>query len=316
MPVLPLSVLCENILLQNYLALKDLGDTRFQLIQRVLFRFNPQQLIELESSNPRLMLDDESVWLSLVKKEFPQDVHERYTTNSSKIKDFFKQQLDEVCYDYSNINLDNYISYQQLGNTKKYKLPSKLLYLKYREDYLKKEELAIENLRQRMKAIQKDKEENRVVHIDDVIPEPNARVKSIAKPQRSKIFMKSKIEAKQRQTLFKNPLRMSIEGKAPVIRPPRKVPTPFITKPSSPRPKPILTSPTRSKPISPIRPKPQSSSVFHNKRVPRLKPAQPSSPIRSTTVSHTENTSQPTENIPSEAPRKKINIGEYKARKM
>lgn len=336
MPLQKLSALCENILLQNYLALKDLGETRYQLIEKVLYRFNPQQLIELESLNPKLMLDDETVWFNLIKKEFPQDVHERYTTNLGKIKEFFKQQLHDVGFDYSNLNLDNYITYQQLGNTKKYRLPSKLLYLKYKEDYLKKEELAIENLRQRMKAIQKDKEQNRVVHIDDIIPEPNARVRAIAKPQRSKIFMKSKIEANQRKSLFKNPSRMSIQAKSPVIRPPRIYSSSALPKQPKPTTSPTSIFPATSstpiiessinttpqipipKPVSPVRPKPQASSVFHNKRTPIYKSSLSPSPTKLSPSPKVATTNQVVfaSDSSTEQPRKRINIGKYKARKM
>lgn len=303
MPVLPLSLLCENALMQNYLQLKDLGDTRYQLIQRVLSKFTAQQLNELEVLNPKLMLDDEDIWLKLLRKEFPQEVHERYTTNSGKIKNFFKTQLDEVNYDYSHLNLDNYIKYQQLGNTKKYKLPSKLIYMKLQQDYIQKEELAIENLRQRMKAIQKDKEQNQVVHIDDIIPVTNTRIKPIDKPKRSKIFMKSQSELKNRQALFRDPQRMQLQRNNQVIRPPRNTPKASTIAPIPTKPVP---SPVRSisKSNSPVRPKPQVS-IFHRRPTPTRRPTSPSKPSNDIK-----------KDIPIEPPRKKINIGEYKARKL
>lgn len=287
MPVLPLSLLCENALMQNYLQLKDLGDTRYQLIQRVLSKFSAQQLNDLEVLNPKLMLDDEDIWLKLLKKEFPQEVHERYTTNSGKIKNFFKSQLDEFNYDYSNLNLDNYIIYQQLGNTKKYKLPSKLIYMKLKQDYIAKEELAIENLRQRMKEIKKDKEQNQVVHIDEIIPVSNTRMKTIDKPKRSKIFMKSQNELKNRQALFRDPQRMQLQRKS-IIRAPKPIVPP--TRP--------ISAPVRTKTNSPIRPKPPVS-IFHKRPTPTRRNTSPG---------------LPTEKI--EPPKKRINIGEYKARKL
>ncbi|CCH46953.1 Elongin-A [Wickerhamomyces ciferrii] len=326
MPLQKLSSLCENILIQNYQQLSYLGDTRYELIKKVLGRFNSQQLMDLERKNPKLLLDDEETWFNLVKKEFPQDLSTRFTTNYEKIKNFYRFQLDELNFNYNEeINLDNYIHIEKIdeSNIPKYKLPSKLLYLKYKQDYIKKEELAIVNLRNRMAKLSKDKQETKIIHIDDVIEPIPSTKKKLKKqlPERSKLFMKSVNEIKYRNSLFKNPLG---GDEKPIIRAPKSTPfntpkssiirtsTPSFNQPTSTSTAPSIPTSNlkpspKPNPIRPSPPKPKKSSIFNISRRPRKhrldQSPKPSPPT-------------PLEPQQQSPPRKKININEYKSRKL
>ncbi|CDR43929.1 CYFA0S13e00694g1_1 [Cyberlindnera fabianii] len=325
--VLPLSVICENVLLRNHTALRDLGGTRFQLIRRVLFKCTPSQLTSLEEMNPLLVLEDEDVWYHILKRDFPTQVHERYTTNRSKIKLFYKQQLDKIKYDYKNLNFDNYIKYEEVRPGNKFKLPSKLVYLKYKEEQIRKEESVVENLRQRMKDMQAKREKNKVVQLDEIIPVSRVRGYT-PKPEcstRSKLFQKAHEETKRRRDFFKNPLSLMPPSPPknrtlPVARP-VAIPAKLNMKPTSTPP---VTSIT--KPSSPAR---KVASIFHAPRRPPKRTFTEASTesanavarqSNSTTPSSTrpmtpQSRSSPSQTMEQERRVKKIKLGDYIARR-
>ena len=147
--VLYFSTICVNVILLNHYRLSDLGDVRYTLIKRVLLKLTAQQLMNLEQRNPMLIFEDNEIWESLVKKDYPQEVGQKFTNNRAKIRKFYELQLEEANSDYSSLNLDHYINMSEVETNvpmKRYRLPNKLVYLKLQQDYEKKKELAIENL--------------------------------------------------------------------------------------------------------------------------------------------------------------------------
>ncbi|KAH3673011.1 hypothetical protein WICMUC_003964 [Wickerhamomyces mucosus] len=265
--VLPLTTLCENVLLQNHLLIKDLGEIRYDLINRVLVKFNYIQLLKLEELNPQLMLEDEDIWLKLLKKDFPQNIHERFTTDSSKARLFFQFQLKELNYDYSQINIENYLTKFQTSHNNKFKLPSKLLYLKYKQDLNKKEKESIQKLRQHMKSIAQSKDKHQVIHIDEVIPTYKYEKTSILPMRqinppsnRSKLFLKAKDEAVRHSKFFQNPVQISR-----VVKPTPQPIKPLTTSPVKPIRQENLIKPTNLPGKKKVKER-INVSIFHNRR--------------------------------------------------
>lgn len=226
MPVKSLSKICEIQLGMNYHLIQDIGDVRFQLIKPILLKFNATQLINLEQKNPKLVLEDDYIWLKIIQKQFPNNLDVRFTHSKDKILNFYKNELSKLNFDASSINFDNYLVLDEAAaenSVRRYKLPSKLLYLKYSKELSEKEELAIFNLRERMKKLRQEKEQNKVIKLDRIIPITNngyriKKMKNSTNNERSKLFMKSKREADLHKSFFKNPRKTDLR----VIHPPQR----------------------------------------------------------------------------------------------
>jgi elongin-A len=269
-----------------------------------------------------LIFEDGEVWKNLIQKEYPQEMSEKFTTNKSKIRNFYELQLNEFKFDYSRLDLEHYINLSEPETNmpvRRYRLPSKLIYLKLEREYQAKKELAIENLRQRMQEIERSKEKNKVIHLNEVIP---VDTHSVRRPQpssslqhRSKLFQKSHGEAKKHLDYFRNP--MNVDQR--VIHSPQITSSPVRSVPSA-----VTSSPTRT--FSPIaaanpvpRPRPPKQvSIFHikkrpppkRKRTPEINPSQNNLPT-------TDNSSispalpSPQAEVPT---RKRVKLGDYLSR--
>lgn len=320
MPLLSLSSLCVNVLLQNHLLLTDLGDVRYPLIKKVLLKLSFQQLSNLESKNPMLIFEDDEIWDALIRKEFPQELNENFTTNKSKIWKFYEYQLNEFNFDVSQIDINHYINIKNQihnGNKIKYKLPSKLVYLKLLNDYQLKKEIAIENLRQRTIDNEKSKEKNKLILLNEIIPTTDniyhRRINSSNNlPNRSKLFQKAHNEAKKHLNYFRNPMNNARIIKVNTPSNPIIIPS-QVTKP--------IKSPQRpTSPAKPIKRNPKPVSIFLQKK-PKKKEQSPSkisiessTPSTSNTSSRNQSPSRSPDIIEIQPERKKIKLGEYLSR--
>lgn len=318
--VLPLRTLCENTLIRHHLLLKDLGDLRLSLIKRVLHRFTAHQLINLEQINPLLVLEDDDIWLVLLRREYPQDVHDKYTSQPLEIKKFYRRLLKGMGFDITLINLDNYIQYHELHTTKQYRLPYRQVYSEIKQHYIDKQEEAIINLRKNMQKLERSKDNNRVIHLDEIIPVDGKRVLPVKRTvdNRSPLFQRAQLEAKKRRELFRNPLS---------LMPKRSTSVPVRTRTASKNVGPAApTSPPQAqlRPVSPIRhrspPHPQRRTTSSVLFVPKKQA--PCRKRASTSTSTSTQTPLPPSNPIDKAWQdqeravKKIKLCDYLKRKM
>jgi hypothetical protein len=286
---LPLRTLCENVLLKNHLSIRDLGDVRYGLIKRVLSKFTSQQLIILEERNPMLVLEDDNSWLCLLQKDYPQDVHDKFTSQPQDVRRFYKRQLKSMDVDPASIKLDNYIQLQELSNTKQYRLPYKQVYLEIRQHYIDKQEEAVVNLRKNMQKMAASKDVNKVIHLDQVIPVGRPRPLPIKRVEsnRTPLFQKAQVEAKKRRQLFQNPLSLMPKRTPPRLLTPQKANiTPNITQ---------RVNDLTQKSNSTIQKKIAATSVISP---PAMTQTRPSSPIATRPIKASSNIFVPKKQVP------------------
>lgn len=226
MGVLSLRTLCENVLLKHHLSLRELGDIRYSLITRVLHKFTAQQLINLEKANPMLILEDDDVWLSLLQKDYPQDLHKRFCSNPNDVYKYYKQELQSMLgTETITVKLRDVITLEEIEDSKRYRLPYRQAYMDIQQLYAVKQEEAILNLRKNMQKMEQSKDVNRVIHLDEVIPVDSGHRPWGKRPvvsNRSPLFQKAQVEARKRRELFKNPLSLMPERQTSPQRMPRR----------------------------------------------------------------------------------------------
>lgn len=215
MGVLSLRTLCENVLLKHHLSLRELGDIRYSLITRVLHKFTAQQLVNLEKANPLLILEDDDVWLSLLQKDYPQDLHRRFCSNPNDVYKYYKQELQSMLgTETIDVKLRDVITLEKIEDSNRYRVPYRQVYMDIQQLYAMKQEEAILNLRKNMQKMERSKDVNRVIHLDEVIPVDTRHRPWGKRPvvsNRSPLFQRAQVEARKRRQLFKNPLSLMPE---------------------------------------------------------------------------------------------------------
>ncbi|KAH3681858.1 hypothetical protein WICPIJ_007164 [Wickerhamomyces pijperi] len=302
-----LTEICQTVILRNHLLLDDLGEIRYELLQRVFDRFTAQQLINIERLNPKLILEDENIWAKKLQQDFPRNVMDRYTTDFGKIRRYFIKELESLNYDYQSENLEGYLEPFKMQKRSvvltptKFKLPSRLLYFKYKEDKLQKEQEALLRLRERMKSQRESRKEAEIIHIKEVIP-THKHEKTFRYPgqyyqqqqHRSKLFQKSKHEAVKQGSAshFR-----SNQSRPRVVMPASepgfhsrtsKRPTTPIQSDSS-----ILPEPPRSYPPA-LPPQERQESINTTRKLPRNRHLKAVTPTRASATEPTTMTSNST----------------------
>ncbi|KAH3901536.1 uncharacterized protein SCODWIG_02514 [Saccharomycodes ludwigii] len=238
-----LSLLAQIKLQQNIILLKDIGQVPYHIIRPILFKITDyKQLDLLESSNPLIIIDDDEVWYALIKKDFPNHALENYSMHKDKIlssllKTVFKCK-DKDLRDWvinnqiiqAKYNSYNFEALHSNSNTttsqpiiERYKIPSKLLYMKYRQDINKREQEAELKLKKTINDLQKSRQENSIIHLkndEDIkqhLPKTSSRVFKYRGDQqqnntKSKLFLKSLNECRQYKRKFTKNSLNSLTG--------------------------------------------------------------------------------------------------------
>lgn len=205
-----LSSLCEISLMRNHLMLQNVANVPYRLVRNVLLKLKMEHLCKLEESNVLLIFEDEEAWVELLKKDFPMHVHDTYHRKRDEIvafyADFVEKHDPPKSRDEELMRGFLRFAVRKEPATHKYKVPSRMLYFKYQEDMLRKQELSTQRLRMRMQEMQQEKEKKQIVPLDDPVY-CERRTKAAARAgaaERSGLFAKSFKELQKRQLHFKS----------------------------------------------------------------------------------------------------------------
>ncbi|CUS22452.1 LAQU0S05e05666g1_1 [Lachancea quebecensis] len=205
-----LSSLCEISLMRNHLMLQNVANVPYRLIRNVLLKVKMEHLCKLEESNVLLIFEDEEAWAELLKKDFPLHVHDTYNRKRDEIVAFYADFVEkhDPAKSRDGELMRGFLRFavRKEPTTHKYKVPSRMLYFKYQEDMLRKQELSTQRLRMRMQEMQQEKEKKQIVALDDPVY-CERRTKATARAgagERSGLFAKSFKEHQKRQLHFKS----------------------------------------------------------------------------------------------------------------
>ena len=183
-----LSELCLQSLIRNKDKFQIIANVPYRLIDRYLKRINISvvQLMRYERFNIEWIFDDDELWLEFLRADFPTNVHEKYVNSKDTIVKYYKDAIRKIYHNNNNnqnnnkndddendllikIILKNKISesIKRDTNTKKYKVPYRMLYLQYQEDIKLKEAKITENLRLEMQRIKEEREKKSTVIVGE-----------------------------------------------------------------------------------------------------------------------------------------------------
>ncbi|KAL6948475.1 hypothetical protein ACO0QE_000941 [Hanseniaspora vineae] len=181
----------------------------YHLLPSILRNVNNYEILEkLELQNPGLVFLTEDIWRALLVRDFPNNLHESFTKYKKTI---YKKLLDETQlagFSQSFSLNDEFLDYDE--SRQMYKIPSKLLYLKYKEELITRENEAKANLINRNKNMQKMNESKSIVFLEKdedlnaVLGQTvnkygtnSVKRNGPTKPLRSKLFAKSMNQHKE-----------------------------------------------------------------------------------------------------------------------
>lgn len=284
-----LSQLCEVSLMRNYQQLQDVTNVPYRLIKNILLKVKFDQLCKLEKSNVLLVFEDDELWLNLLKQDFPTSTHESYVSKKNGIKQYYKDFVSEN----DNIATEEYqklfdIRMQSMlkkdpGNGQ-FKVPYRMLYFKYQEDVLRKQEKSAERLRLQMKQLQQERQKNQIVVVDPSFYAKNQPRRNI-KEQHSELFRKTVKEHGSRLQHFKNGgfdiakrhnTRVAFGGSAGGATVPTNVPTsprsdePSMTSTTDPIREPEMNPNIPSQLSAPKKRRAEPPSIFLNRKKPNV----------------------------------------------
>ncbi|CCC71021.1 hypothetical protein NCAS_0G01340 [Naumovozyma castellii] len=290
-----LQELSKITLMRNLSSIEDIGCTPFRLIEDVLDKMNKEQLIRLEEKNVFLVLEDDKIWLKFLKLDFPTSVHVSYVSRKEIIYNQyldFIRKFDEILLNERRQLVSIYLKALVNKDPKKmkFRIPYRILYFKYQNDEMRKQQKTAEKLRLQMQQIKDERERNKTVSVDSVYLQKGRGVKTFVhnksafrKNYHSKMFneaMRGAPSRIQRPTV--QPSRPAITrrafgGGSPV---PAPAPVPLVANPApvdtttmqqdEPPIKPPVETKTRQ--VSPVKKRRvESTSIFLTKKKPLRK---------------------------------------------
>ncbi|QLQ79384.1 hypothetical protein HG537_0C00310 [Torulaspora globosa] len=203
-----LSKLCEISLMRNYQQIQNVTNVPYRLIQDILLKVKFDQLCRLEKSNVLLVFEDDELWLNLLKQDFPTSTHESFVSKKTVIRQYyidFVQENDPTLLQEDPELIETYLqpALRKSRANGQFRIPYRMLYFRYQEDVIRKQEKSAERLRLQMKQLQQERIKNQIVVVD---PPISARglAKRNAKEHHSELFRKSMKEHDSRLRHFKN----------------------------------------------------------------------------------------------------------------
>lgn len=166
-----LSELCEISLTRNCSQLEEVKNVPYRLIQNILWKVKMPQLVRLEKSNVLLVFEDDEMWLNFLKQDFPTSVHDCFITKKDDIKHYYLNFINDNEPELLETDAELIKMYfrsvlKKDLNKNKYKVPYRMLYQRYQDDVIKKQEKCTERLRLQMRQLQQEREKNQTVVVD------------------------------------------------------------------------------------------------------------------------------------------------------
>lgn len=203
-----LSELCEISLMRNYQQIQALTNIPYRLVHDILLKVKFDQLCKLEKSNVLLVFEDDELWLNLLKQDFPTSTHESFVSKRNVIRQYymdFVRENDPALLEVDPDLIETYLQPMLRKNRSngQFRIPYRMLYFKYQEDVIRKQEKSAERLRLQMKQLQQEKMKNQIVVVDPSFAAKNLPRKT-PKEYHSELFRKSVKEHGSRLRHFKN----------------------------------------------------------------------------------------------------------------
>lgn len=203
-----LSKLCEISLMRNYQQVQEVTNVPYRLIRNILLKVKFDQLCKLEKSNVLLVFEDDDLWLNLLKQDFPTSIHESFVSKKNVIRQYyidFVQENDPALLEEDFELFETYLQpmLRKDRTNGQFRMPYRMLYFKYQEDVVRKQEKSAERLRLQMKQLQQERMKNQIVVVDPPFSGKNLARKT-AKEYHSDLFRKSIKEHDSRLRHFKN----------------------------------------------------------------------------------------------------------------
>ncbi|QLL32509.1 hypothetical protein HG536_0D00310 [Torulaspora globosa] len=203
-----LSKLCEISLMRNYQQIQNVANVPYRLIQDILLKVKFDQLCRLEKSNVLLIFEDDELWLNLLKQDFPTSTHESFVSKKDVIRQYymdFVQENDPALLEADPELVETYLqpTLRKSRSNGQFRMPYRMLYFRYQEDVIRKQEKSAERLRLQMKQLQQERIKNQIVVVDPPFSAKGLARRS-AKEHHSELFRKSMKEHDSRLRHFKN----------------------------------------------------------------------------------------------------------------
>ncbi|GAV55348.1 hypothetical protein ZYGR_0AS06720 [Zygosaccharomyces rouxii] len=209
-----LSELCEITLTRNYSQLEEVKNIPYRLIHNILWKVKMPQLVKLERSNVLLVFEDDEMWLNFLKQDFPTSVHDCFITKKDDIKHYYLNFINDNEPELLDTDADLIKMYfksvlKKDLNKNKYKVPYRMLYQRYQDDVVKKQEKCTERLRLQMRQLQQEREKNQTVVVDQSFylknqPKRSSNRMPYKDRQHSELFRKSVKDHGSRLRHFKS----------------------------------------------------------------------------------------------------------------
>ncbi|GAV50441.1 hypothetical protein ZYGR_0U02970 [Zygosaccharomyces rouxii] len=209
-----LSELCEITLMRNHSQLEEVKNIPYRLIHNILWKVKMPQLVKLEKSNVLLVFEDDEMWLNFLKQDFPTSVHDSFITKKDDIKQYYLNFINDNEPEILDTDAELIKMYfrsvlKKDLNKNKFKVPYRMLYQRYQEDVVKKQEKCTERLRLQMKQLQQEREKNQTVVVDQSFYLQNQPKRSNSRMpykdrQHSELFRKSVKDHGSRLRHFKS----------------------------------------------------------------------------------------------------------------
>ncbi|CCD25700.1 elongin A NDAI_0F03820 [Naumovozyma dairenensis CBS 421] len=180
--------LAKLSLMRNINVLEDIGDVPFRLIADVLNIVSKEQLNKLEERSLFLVFEDDELWLKFIQKYYPTHVHEQFVSKKDTIihyyMNFIRKNHPDILpmgsLEDSNMKelIDSFFKDLIKKDIKKnkYRVPYRMLYFKYLNDDIKKQERSAEKLRLQMNQLKTEREQNKTIEVGSVyIPRDSSR---------------------------------------------------------------------------------------------------------------------------------------------
>lgn len=203
-----LSQLCEVSLMRNYQQVQNVANVPYRLIKSILMKVKFDQLCKLEKSNVLLVFEDDELWLNLLKQDFPTSTHDSYTSKKNGIWQYYVEFAAEndpaVLEEQSElfeIRLQSMLRKDPANG--QFMIPYRMLYFKYQEDVIQKQEKSAERLRLQMKQLQQERKKNQIVVVEPSFYAKNQPRRTL-KEHHSELFRKTVKEHGSRLRHFKN----------------------------------------------------------------------------------------------------------------
>ena len=169
----PLVEICQQELMKNPKLLENVSNVPYNLLSTVFKKINlePEQLKQLEKSNIFYIFEDDELWLSFLRKEYPTHVPDSYVSHKSTIENYYMKIFEsyERSLDEREVDLfDRYVMEKVKKDRKrnKYRIPYRMLFETYQNDVERKKMKSAERLRESVHKLDEERKRNQTVTVD------------------------------------------------------------------------------------------------------------------------------------------------------